>query len=36
MSWQLRSELGAGAWAFSDAGEIADQVRPTQLALMGG
>ena len=33
---QLCSELSAGARAFGDAGEVADQVRPTQLALLQG
>jgi len=31
---QLVSELGAGARAFGDGGQIADQVRPAQLALV--
>ena len=31
---KFRTELGAGARAFSDGGEIADQVRPAQLALL--
>jgi len=33
---QLCSELGVGAWTFKDGGEIADQVRPAQLALLAG
>ena len=32
---QLGSELGAGARAFGDGGEIADQVRPAELPLLG-
>ena len=33
---QLRSELSAGARAFGDGGQVADHVRPAQLALLGG
>ena len=33
---QLGSELIAGTEAFSDGDKIADQVRPAQLALLGG
>ncbi len=33
---QLRSKFSTGARAFSDGGEVADQVRPAQLALLGG
>jgi len=33
---KFRAELGAGARAFSDGVEVADQVRPAQLALLGG
>jgi hypothetical protein len=32
----LRSEFSTGAGAFDDGGKIADQVCPTQLALLGG
>ena len=33
---QLRSKFSTGAGAFSDGGEVADQVRPAQLALLNG
>ena len=33
---QLRSELSAGSRAFSDGGEVVDQVRPAKLALLVG
>ena len=33
---KFRTELGAGAWTFGDGVEIADQVRPAQLALLAG
>ena len=33
---QLRSKFSTGARAFSDGGQIADPVRPAELALLGG
>ena len=33
---QLRAELSAGAQGFGDGDQVADQVHPTQLVLLGG